>query len=1424
MKSLASLFSIFAVYLILNLPTQAAHAESLRVPDELRQWVSWVQDKHPEWNCAKVEQKYSCIWPASLFYEVRDRGADFVLKVELLADGVVELPAGEGLRPQKISVYNSSSKLVAAPVELSKSGVHVALPKGTYSIQGTFFWKTLPSSLPLPQHTALVDVDTTKLGPEVQVERKKGKLWLGAKRGESSGVESLELYVSRQIVDGSPLTINTLLQLRVAGAARPLSLGSILPENAVPMSIQSSLQNVLSPEGELALQLRPGTFEIRIQSISPQPVDKIIFPKVTNPVWPKQEVISFKEDIGFRSVEIVGGTSVFPNATRLPADWRTGATYSVASGNVIDLKELSRGSVRQGKDTISLFREFWPHLDSNGYTVRDLLTGTARQSSRINALESLQLSRIVSGGQPVLVTKDLKTGQAGTELRNAVVNLQAVSRLETDSISATGWDTEIDNIHGTLHLPPSWKLIDIGGASEVSSSWLRSWTLLDLFFSFLVVVASYRLLSFKTALFVALAMILNHQEFLAPRMLFVYLLLLIAWYRAFAENSNSSFKIACRVLLFLTLLAFVFDGLAFAKLQFTQFLFPQLQSGTRYRSLIQELYVGIETEPLVWPSILLFLGFFVDWLRRMIQSDRWMKRIVITFVYGVVVVGALSLFSGFFFLGVGGSNYQGHHEAYSDLIVNSPSEVSFSDAVEGQEARVESYASLRPSKSSKVSSWGRGSAPKPKAEKVQSKALTSGLALPTWRWRQHNFSVLGPVSPDHQLNFVLLSGSFVRLLSALRVLVVLTLLLLIVKAVLRLPQLRSVNMRAAGKVALVALSLACFNQKAVAEIPHKAVLEELEQRLVNSQCQRKKCASIESLVFKLSEDKFSLELVALSEGTSAVLLPGPIDVLRANRGTMDGREYSGLRVTATSQLQLRTAPGRHRYEITGKIPDLGAFSVAVPEDILSVVVDAPDWQYEGVSDTGRVGDALRFTRKRVQSADIVTKTSDTFLPSWLLVERNITIAELTTVYTEVRRLGNTSRAVDFLVPLLPAEKVNSGDVKIENNSARVYFSAGVDRVVFSGSLPGAPKEWKIEAKPQAGLSEVWRVNCSEYQSCEVAGLRPTAYYQNNSAVWTWLPFPGEAISIKAKPLSAIAGGSITADSFREAVSWGARLQSLDIYSDLRVTKQSEVTLALPEDVRIKEIYLNGTPGAGLQLGSTARVLVSPGTHQLHVQAESDFDPKMVESMPAVKLNIGVSNLNFEVTPGLDRWVLWVGGLSWGPSVVFWAKLIVVTALCCGLFYFGLLPTSLVGTILLGIGLAGIPVIALGFPLLWLAAIHLLPSQMQRLRGIKPEVLIGGLLLLGAISLAIFYEIVKKGLILQPPMLIVGNNSTASTLRWYLDHSGPEIPQPWVFSLPMWCWRTFSLLWAMWLVLALISWLRMAIRNSKDLLSQKSEIV
>jgi hypothetical protein len=84
-----------------------------------------------------------------------------------------------------------------------------------------------------------------------------------------------------------------------------------------------------------------------------------------------------------------------------------------------------------------------------------------------------------------------------------------------------------------------------------------------------------------------------------------------------------------------------------------------------------------------------------------------------------------------------------------------------------------------------------------------------------------------------------------------------------------------------------------------------------------------------------------------------------------------------------------------------------------------------------------------------------------------------------------------------------------------------------------------------------------------------------------------------------------------------------------------------------------------------------------------------------------------------------------------------------------------------------------------------------------------------LVLLTLVVALTLYGVVYTALVDAPEADVAGGGSSASELRFYADRVGGELPRPFVLSAPVWVYRALLLVWALWLLTALVRWGRAA---------------
>ena len=175
---------------------------------------------------------------------------------------------------------------------------------------------------------------------------------------------------------------------------------------------------------------------------------------------------------------------------------------------------------------------------------------------------------------------------------------------------------------------------------------------------------------------------------------------------------------------------------SFAKLQFTQFLFPQLQAGTRYRSFLQEMFYALDSAPFVWPAMIFYIGLIILWLTKFSSLQGFKKKFVCTFRYGVIGFILAPIVVALFSVSTSTGRIPSKEFAVQSSISQSAGVASpAKPKARGKSFLSEMDYSLRDevdleskSKKNNVNSLNRN--------------LASGPAIPNWSWRSHYLSLI----------------------------------------------------------------------------------------------------------------------------------------------------------------------------------------------------------------------------------------------------------------------------------------------------------------------------------------------------------------------------------------------------------------------------------------------------------------------------------------------------------------------------------------------------------------------------------------------------------------------------------------------------------------------------------------------------------
>lgn len=555
--------------LFLSLHAGADNLEQV-IPEILKPWTSWVLRDNPDIHCPHLynADQHFCAYPSSLRLNLQTTGGQFEQSWTVYDRSWIKLPGNTEQWPLNVT---SNNKRIAI---INQNGQPaIALDDGEYTIKGKFAWRQTPKSLQLPANTGLVYVKLDGK-PIPQPDIRNGKLWLNTMQSQIHENNRLTLTVFRKISDTQPLKITTVIEMDVAGQPRETVLDGALLKGFSAAGLYSQLPARIDQNGQLRLQIRPGHWEVSIDSIKNAATTAIQLTAFASP-WPVQELWAFEHQAHLRQVQITDKNTIDPQQTRLPAHWKHLPTYALGAGETLQWTVIKRGDPNPEPDQLNLKKSLWLDFTGEAYTVKDEISGRLSRHWRLNVSPEVSLGQAMVDGQPQYITRLKDESSDGIELRQGNVNLIADSRIARldGALSASGWQTHFNQVSATLNLPMGYQLFKLSGA-HAPGSWLNQWTLLDLFLVLITAIACYRLWGLHWGIIALLTLTLTWHEIDAPQLIWLNLIMTIALIKALGQGRLLKILSLYRSLV---MLALVLTSLVFVVYQARTALYPQLE-------------------------------------------------------------------------------------------------------------------------------------------------------------------------------------------------------------------------------------------------------------------------------------------------------------------------------------------------------------------------------------------------------------------------------------------------------------------------------------------------------------------------------------------------------------------------------------------------------------------------------------------------------------------------------------------------------------------------------------------------------------------------------------------------------------------------------------------------------------------------------
>lgn len=570
-----SILHLFAIFLF----TTANLLHASETPKSLEEWKPWVLEKHPEMNCPILfnDNIRTCAWNSELRIAATNTGATFTLRTETFSEQWISLPGNSTFWPQQINLNNNKIN-----VRDNEGIAEILLPAGNHIISGEFHWKELPRTLQVPQQTGIIQLSLNGKPVAAPSIENGNELWLSANETQTATAhqDTMNVRVFRKLSDNIPLQLTTQLQLDVSGKERELELGPFLLSGFTTTEFTSELPARIEKNGNLRVQVKPGSWVITLNSQSATPLHNLTFTP-TSELWPQQEIWTFEANRQLRSVQISGVQTIDPQQTQLPEEWKQLPAYLMTPDTHFIIEELQRGANQQANNELTLEKKTWLSFDGESFIHQDQISGTAH-NSRLETINPYELTNAIIASKPQLITHLNGSKNTGVEIRTHQVDVLAVSHLARSlTLPVSGWNTDFTKVNMQLYMPPGWSLITATGTSSEHGTWISKWTLWDMFLIFIIAAAIGRITTPLYGVLAAVTLLLIFQRTDAP--IFIWLNIIAAI--ALIPFVSGKFK---KYIINYTYLSFIFLALTllpFAVREARAVINPQLESISIYDSL-----------------------------------------------------------------------------------------------------------------------------------------------------------------------------------------------------------------------------------------------------------------------------------------------------------------------------------------------------------------------------------------------------------------------------------------------------------------------------------------------------------------------------------------------------------------------------------------------------------------------------------------------------------------------------------------------------------------------------------------------------------------------------------------------------------------------------------------------------------------------
>ena len=691
--------------------------------------------------------------------------------------------------------------------------------------------------------------------------------------------------------------------------------------------------------------------------------------------------------------------------------------------------------------------------------------------------------------------------------------------------------------------------------------------------------------------------------------------------------------------------------------------------------------------------------------------------------------------------------------------------------------------------------------------------IQTGPGLPGWKWNCLKMNWNGPVDKSQEINLWLLSPFLNLVLSFLRVIFLALLIVGVINFKYWRRAFNKKTAKAAAGSALAVIPAMLILLVSISEVkaenssfPPSYILDQLQERLLEKPDCLPECADCLRMDLKATPDTLRILLEIHAACKTSVPLPGTSKSWAPENILIDNKPAKGILKSSGNGVIWALIPeGIHTLVLQGSIAENDSIQIPFPLKPHMANVSSKGWDIQGIHENMSVDSNIQLTRLK-KEGEKSFKKQIAFTP-FLHVERVLGLGLTWSVFTKVKRLTPPGIPVVVSIPLLEGESVTTAGVHVKEGRALINMGAEIKETAWKSKLE-MTKKIRLKAPESVLWTETWVLDASPVWHCSLSGI-PVIFHQDKNENWQpeWKPWPKEEVVIDISKPKPVPGSTITIDKAELVLTPGKRFDELRLTLNIRSSRGGQHQILLPSGARLQAVKINNkSQPIGQEKGKVV-VPLQPGTQKIYIEWHSLTDSSILTKSP--EITIGKQAVNARVTFNMPRnqWILWTAGPQLGPAVLFWGYLIVVFIFAAGLGKVPLTPLKSTTWLLLGIGLTQVSSLTAVMIAGWLIALGLRKKYMPDKGWFLHNIIQAALLLWTFAALSGMYQAIEKGLLGIPDMQISGNGSNNFHLYWFQDKIASIMPQPMVFSIPLFVYHLIMLAWAIWLAFSLIRWLK-----------------